>query len=230
MTKLQEQEIATLSNEKAIRLLWLGRYIERAYMSLHMLRKYHDQMIDEDEFAYRDFCQKIGIKDHYRSATDFMVSYLYDKANSDSLISMLGYANDNAVVIRKEITSETLSYLQMCISRLNECATHRLVISELQVVTDHLLAFWGSVDVRMSSATMRHVLKAGRFIESIDLHIRFGYPFERVEHLFTHLTDVANKEIYIFNENILDELSAQMTPETYRGVKTLQLLNSLFKV
>lgn len=230
MTKLQELEISTLSNDKAIRLLWLGRYMERTYFSLHQLRKYHDQMIDEDEFAYRDFCLKMGIKDQYQSATDFMVSYLYDKSNSDSLVSMLTYANDNAIVIREEITSETLSYIQLCIARLKECATHSLVISELQIVTDYLLAFWGSIDVRMANSSMRNVLKAGRLIESVDLHIRFNYSFERVNQLFGHLNDLVNKEIYIFNEDIQDQLKEQMKPDTYRDIRTLQLVNKLFKV
>ena len=58
MTKLQELEISTLSKEKAIRLLWLGRYTERAYFSLHVLRKYHDKMIDEDDTAYKMYCLK----------------------------------------------------------------------------------------------------------------------------------------------------------------------------
>ncbi|MFZ4455199.1 MAG: alpha-E domain-containing protein [Bacteroidales bacterium] len=228
MTKLQELEISTLSKEKAIRLLWLGRYTERAYFSLHVLRKYHDKMIDEDDTAYKTYCLKMGVDDKYKSATDFMVSYLYDKTNPDSLISMLSSANDNAIVLREEITSETLSYIQLCISHLNACASENLVISELQYVTDHLLAFWGSIDVRIGNSTMRNVLKAGRLIESVDLHIRFDYSFERVNQLFLPLSELVIKEKYIFNDDILEKLTAQMSKINYREVKTLQLVNQLF--
>lgn len=40
-----------LSTTKANRLFWLGRYAERVYIALHLLRKHFDLMIDEDVTA-----------------------------------------------------------------------------------------------------------------------------------------------------------------------------------
>ncbi len=228
MTKLQEFETSTISKEKSIRLLWLGRYTERAYFSLHLLRKYHDLMIDEDEDAYKIYCSKMGIENHYESASDFMSHYLYDKSNPDSLISMLTSANDNAVVLREEITSETLSYIQLAVSHFNECAKQNKDIVELQNITDYLLAFWGSIDVRIGNSSMRNVLKAGRLIESVDLHIRFDYSFDRINKLFMPLNELVVKEKYIFNDKILDKLSDQFKEDSYHEVKTLQFVNELF--
>ena len=36
----------TIPANKANRLYWLGRYTERVYISLHLLRRYYDRMID----------------------------------------------------------------------------------------------------------------------------------------------------------------------------------------
>ena len=36
----------TISATKANRLYWLGRYAERVYISLHLLRRYYDKMTE----------------------------------------------------------------------------------------------------------------------------------------------------------------------------------------
>jgi hypothetical protein len=228
-TLLHENDIASLSKEKANRLLWLGRYAERAYITLHILRKYHDRMIDEDEHAYIAYCTKMGIENQYTSASDFMNRYLYDHENPDSLFSMLNYANDNAIVLREEITSETLSYIQMAICHLHNCASQSSDINELQLITDNLLAFWGSIDARVANPSLRCVLKAGKLIESIDLHIRFGYSFDKVYQFFSPLGELISKEKSIFDEETLKRLQEQMTKIRYKELATLQSINRLFR-
>lgn len=228
MTKLQEYETATISKEKSIRLLWLGRYVERAYFTLHLLRKCHDLMIDENEHAYIDFCFKMGIENKYESAHDFMSRYLYDSDISESVFSMLINANDNGIVLREEIKSETLSYIQMAMSHIKACSLKKCDINELQNITDYLLAFWGSVDVRIGNSSMRNVIKAGRFIESVDLHIRFNYSFDRVSRLMMPLNDIVAKEKYIFNDEIASQFSMHADESCYHDLKTLQFVNQLF--
>ncbi len=228
IAKTLEKDISTISKEKASRLLWLGRYTERAYITLHLLRKYHDLMIDEDEFAYITYCEKMGIENQYRSSADFMNRYLYDRTNPDSLISMLTFANDNAIVLREEITSETLSYIQLSISHLNDCVERKCNIVDLQHITDYLLAFWGSVDARVGSSSLRCVLKAGKLMECIDLYIRFDYSFDRIYQFFIPLSDLVSKEKYIFNEEKLKHLHKSMTRNSYKDAKTLESVNGLF--
>ena len=226
----EETDITTLSKEKTSRLLWLGRYSERAYITLHLLRKYNDKMIDEDDQAYAGFCNKMGIANQYESSSDFMNRYLYDRENPDSLISMLNNANDNAIVLREEITSETLSYIQMAICHLAGCVEKRCDILELQDITDNLLAFWGSIDERIMSSSLRCVLKTGKLLESIDLHLRFDYSFVRVHSLFNALKDLIVKERLIFDEEILTRLQSLMTVSDYRSPESLLLVNRLFCV
>ena len=44
-----------ISAAKANRLYWLGRYEERVYLTLHLLRKCYDKMIDGTPEDYETF-------------------------------------------------------------------------------------------------------------------------------------------------------------------------------
>ncbi|WP_296877352.1 alpha-E domain-containing protein, partial [Thomasclavelia sp.] len=99
--------------EKANNLYWLGRYIERVFISITAYQDIFDRIIDGDEHAYHDYCKQLDIDDFYLNDAHFVTSYLYDRDNPDSLISNLLRAYDNAIVLREEITSATLSYIQL---------------------------------------------------------------------------------------------------------------------
>ena len=48
-----------ISIEKADHLFWLGRYAERVFTTLDTFMKYFDQMLDMDDEAYRNFCERL---------------------------------------------------------------------------------------------------------------------------------------------------------------------------
>ena len=99
----------TISATKANRLYWLWRYAERVYISLHLLRRYYDKMIDGLPEDYEGFYEKLDANNPYPDMESFRLGYMYDDKNPCSLISGLTAAYDNAVVLREEITSETFS-------------------------------------------------------------------------------------------------------------------------
>jgi len=218
-----------ISNTKAENLFWLGRYVQRVYIVLHLLRKYRDVMIDENETAYHSFCEKLGIADKYNSCDDFLHNYVYDKENPDSLYSMLLYASNNATLLREEIKSGTFAYIQLAINHIDNCAKDA-DIDVLQVVSDCLLAFWGSVDERMFKRDARNLVKAGKYLETLDLHIRFDYPHERVLYLTDRLEKHAEKEKVIFNQIMLYQLKNEVLKPEYDKLKVLEILKQLFAV
>jgi A predicted alpha-helical domain with a conserved ER motif. len=218
----------SISTAKATQLYWLGRYAERVYSALHQLRKHYDLMIDEDETAYLSFCDKMGIANRYHSSQDFMHSFLYDSTNPDSVINMLEHANDNAILLREVITSETLSYIQISISYMKNVELKSQNIHELQQITDYILAFWGSIDERIFSTQIRQTIKFGKWLESMDLHLRFNYPFNRIEQIYTRLLDTIEKDDYICDEIALLQMKGQITFDNYKEAQTLIVLNSLF--
>jgi uncharacterized alpha-E superfamily protein len=218
----------TISNTKAENLFWLGRYVHRVYTILHFLRKYRDVMIDENECAYKLFCEKLGIENVYTSSDDFIHNYLFDKNNRNSLISTLTVASGNAILLREEIKSETFAYIQMSICHIESCAKDS-ELNDLQSVTDYLLAFWGSVDERMYKRDVRNMIKAGKYTEALDLHIRFDYPHERILYLLNRLEKHTEKEKTIFDQILFLQLKKEIE-FPYDKVTALEMIGRLFLV
>ena len=149
----------------------------------------------------------MNINNKYDSTDDFKLGLMYDKSNEASLISCLEYANDNAIVLREELMSETLSYIQMSIVNMKKAAEKNdMNITNLQPVTDYLLAFWGSLDERIFDERVRNFLEVGRLIEYIDMHIRFNYSYSRISEAFTKLSNCVKIEEGIFNIQAMKEI------------------------
>ena len=60
-------------------LFWLGRYVERVFTTLRVFSEYYDKMIDKDENAYIDFCNKLGIENTYSYKQEFITKYLFPR-------------------------------------------------------------------------------------------------------------------------------------------------------
>lgn len=201
---------------KANRLYWLGRYVERVYISLHLLRRYYDRMIDGDPKDYEEYYKKLDINNDYTSNENFRLGQMYDPHNPCSLLSGLEAANDNGIVLREEIKSESLSYVQMSLCHIKQCAEARETnITALQPITDYLLAFFGSIDERVFDERIRGIIKMGKLVENIDLHVRFDYPFYRIEEAFESLKQQTEIEDNMFDPIILQHLNQLICEELY---------------
>ena len=205
-----------ISAIKANRLYWLGRYTERVYISLHLLRRYYDKMIDGEPKEYEEYYQKLDTSNPYPDMESFRMGYMYDDKNPCSLISGLIAANDNAIVLREEIMSETLSYVELSLSHIRKSAEKKDGnITDLQPITDYLLAFWGSVDERVFDERVRNFLRIGKLVENMDMLIRFGYPFYRIQEVYESLKLCAETEEGIFDQMILEHLDGLLEEDMY---------------
>ena len=196
-----------LSANTANRLFWLGRYAERGYLMLHLMRKAYDEVIDVPvgEKPYSDFLSKLDI---YVS-NDFTTSYqmmeqIYDPDTVTSLRSIIERMMDNAIVLRPEIYSESFSYIELCRDLIRrEADAQEMNITHLQPITDWLLAFWGSIRERVTGRVYA-LLEIGRLVEHIDMNIRFDYKHYRV----TETWDMLQK--YMVSEpDLFDPVQAQ---------------------
>ena len=161
-----------ISLEQTDRLFWLGRYSERVYTTIRLYFSSYDTMIDETTDSYKAFCQRLDIPDVYGSKEKFKELYPFDSENPDSIISNLNRAYDNAIVLREEIGSETLSYIQLAIYEMNKAKISHAPLIEMQYIIDDILAFWGIVDDKIDSEQTRNIIKAGKRIERLDLYAR----------------------------------------------------------
>ena len=163
-----------ISVEQTNRLFWLGRYSERVYTTLRLYYNSFDMMIDEITDSYTEFCRMVDIPDVYGSKEVFKENYPFDEDNPDSIFSNLNRAYDNAIVLREEIGSEALSYIQLAIYDMNKAKISRAPLIEMQRVIDNILAFWGIVDDSIDSEQVRNIIKTGKRMERIDLYARLG--------------------------------------------------------
>ena len=97
------------------RLFWLGRYSERVYTTLKLFSLSFDSLIEQNGDDHRAFCQSLEIPDIYSDKDDFIDRYPFSLEVPDSIFSNLQRAYDNAIELREEIGSETLSFVQMAI-------------------------------------------------------------------------------------------------------------------
>lgn len=169
-----------ISVEQTDRLFWLGRYSERVYTTLRLYSESFDRLIDMDSYDYAEFCRRLDIPDVYGSKEKFKESYPFDEEDTNSILSNLLRAYDNAIVLREEIGSETLSYIQLAIYDMQKARISRAPLIEMQSVIDNLLAFWGIADDIIDSEQTRNIIKAGKRVERVDLFGRLQLPVANI--------------------------------------------------
>ena len=173
-----------ISANTANQLFWLGRYAERGYLMLHLMRRAYDEVIDvpKGEDPYSEFLEKMGgYMANDMTSSYQMMNLLYDPDTVSSLHNIIERMMDNAIVLRPYIFSESFSYIELCRDHLKKMAeTKEMNITELQPITDWLLAFWGSIRERVYGHTYA-MLEVGRLIERIDMNIRFDYKHQRID-------------------------------------------------
>lgn len=169
-----------ISIEKGENLFWLGRYVERVYRTLNYLEDLYDVLIDTDETAYKAFCAALNIPDVYEDASDFMTSYFFDELNPDSVYSNLSRAYDDGILLRNTISTRSLAYIQLALDAMDAAkAEGSGALCSFEVI-DRLLAFWGSIDEYLSSGQERCLVKAGRYLERLDMQLRLGDSWETI--------------------------------------------------
>lgn len=226
-----------ISAMKANRLYWLGRYEERVYMTLHLLRQCYDKMIDGDAADYEEFWLRLDASGTYSTPDDFRLGMLYDEKNPNSIMSEMNYAKDNAILLREDIMSETLSFIEMSIAHMNKCKSQSETnITALQPITDWALAFWGSVFQRLHNQKVISLIVIGRNIEYIDMLIRFDYPFDRILQAYEEIKAYGKEVKRIFDTVIESQLDYLLTAEQYDLLdaeyknKVLKFINQLVLV
>ncbi len=216
-----------ISVEQTNRLLWLGRYSERVYTTLRLYSRSFDAMLDEKSDSYADFCRMIDIPDVYGSKQVFRQNYPFDETNPDSIFSNLDRAYDNAIVLREEIGSEALSYIQLAIYDMNKARVSRAPLIEMQRVIDNILAFWGIVDDSIDSQQVRNIIKTGKRIERVDLYARLGIARRELKREINRLVpriDRSGMEYDREKVNLLKALVEEPEINYYKIVEEVETL------
>lgn len=230
MVSNNDIEVMVVSTGKANHLYWLGRYCERVFTTLRTFFTYYDLMIDGDNEVYKKYCSAIGIPCTYTSKEDFTSRYVFDKHDENSLYSNLTKAYDNAVVIRSTLSSESLAYVEMALNILKDSKNSEHPLYALQQVIDCLLAFWGSADDFIEDDESRNIMKAGRYVERIDLYIRLKYPKAKILEEYRKLLTRLHKIHINYNTNALNMVSIIINEDELDYEQRSEAIDELAKV
>lgn len=201
-----------LSANKSNCLFWLGRYVERGYLLLHLMRRAYDEVLDLPAglIPESDLLRLL----HFSQGETFttsreMMRHLYDSANPASLKSIIGKMMDNAILLRPEIYTESFSYIELCHNLINYYSeSNDDNITDLQPITDYLLAFWGSVLERVHGRK-RNLLMIGKYVEQLDMDARYDYKLYRLKEVWGQLSYYFKNDADLFDMEqveLVDEL------------------------
>ena len=202
--------MTTISKEHSDRLYWLGRYTERAFTTLRTIQKLYDKMLDKSR-GYADYLKCFGLSDIYGNNEAFIRSFLYDGGNANSVAYSLERAYDNGVVLREEISTESLSFLQLAKDTLAKSESSKNTRLSLLPLEDQLYAFWGCVNEHIYNDEIRNIIYIGKTIERLDLYIRVKRPY-----------DAAKKEYVRLMKNL--DRAPKGTPYRYNSANYSELV------
>ncbi len=219
-----------ISLEKADHLFWLGRYTERVFTTLNTFFKYFDQMLDKDENAYKRFCESISIPDIYKDQEDFIQTYVFSDLDPNSIYSNMVRALDNAVVLRDELSSATLSYIQMALDCIEKGRDSGAILYDLQPVLDYLFAFWGCLDDNVEDEECRNLVKCGKYLERLDLYMRMDYPYKYIEKEYSKFLNRVHKIRIGYSRIELEHLSEILALKENWKDRYYEALNALWSL
>ncbi|WP_298532099.1 alpha-E domain-containing protein [uncultured Ruminococcus sp.] len=222
--------MTTISKEHSDRLYWLGRYTERAFITMKTIQKLYDKMLDRKN-AYADFLRYFGIADTYGSNETFMRSFLYDDSNTNSVAYSLERSYDNGIVLREEISTESLSFLQLAKDTLAKSESSKNTRLSLLPLEDQMYAFWGCVNEHIYNDEIRNIIYIGKTIERLDLYIRMEYPFDITQkeyiRLMKNLERAPKGTPYRYNTANYSELVKIMETEDEYKLHSKKVINCL---
>jgi len=188
------------------RLYWLGRYTERVYTTLILFSKSFDSLIEQGIDSHAEFCRALEISDIYADKDDFIAKYAFSLDDENSINSNLMRAYDNAIELRQEIGSDTLSYIQMAVYEMRNAEKSDAPLLNFQTVADCLLAFWGCVDDQIDDENTRNIIKIGKRVERLDLYARLRRPKADIEREIFRLAGRIDRTELIYNHSTIQRL------------------------
>lgn len=219
-----------ISLEKVDNLIWLGRYSERVYLTIKEFFVSYDRMIEDPDF-YVKYCEDFRIPNVYSDMDDFVHKYVQDKHNPSSLLASLNKAYDNCIVLRNELGTETMAYLEMSLNELSEIEDFNSFIIDLQGVLDHILAFWSCLDDDVENYEVRNLIKLGKRLERFDIYLRLHKPVDTLvkacdmlEHRLGKSYVPYNKEGFLVLKDMLNKPDAEGNIDYNKAITLVESL------
>lgn len=225
--------MGTISLEHGDHLYWLGRYTERVFTTLKALQTLYDKMIDKNH-GYEEYLAYFGLSSVYANNREFIRSFLYDSSNPNSVAFSLERAYDNGIVLREEISTEALSFLQLAKDTLLKSEGSKNTRLSLLPLEDLLFGFWGCIADSVYDDEIKNIIYCGKSVERLDLYLRMKYPFPEVEKEFIRLCKrlrhVPKNTPYRYNTKYLSHLVEIISTQDAYDQNSQKAIDSLARL
>lgn len=168
-------------------IYWLGRYTERVLTTLKVFMDVYDSQLDSN-FDYAKYCSDLDIYNGFSSISDFCQRYAFDRSYASSIISSMNRSYDNAIMLRETIGSDSLSYIELALRRMEDAQYSQTPALVFQKVIDNIMAFKGQVFDSIADHNVRHILLAGLTLERLDMYLRLNMNEDKVNFECRRLT------------------------------------------
>ena len=200
------------------------RYVAEKDMFFGARRRNLEIELDMDNGVLINGIPRQGFKD------DFSRRYCFDEENPNSIYSNLMRAYDNAIVLREEIGSETLAYIQLAVYAMNRAKTSDAPLIQLQRVRDNIVAFWGIVDDSIDSESIRSIIKFGKRLERIDLYSRMRMESAEIRREMNRFNFRINRTGLRYNKRKLAHLNYLVEVNALDYETIIRELETLFEL
>lgn len=180
----QLHPLALITASKADNLFWLGRYTERVYTTLVRFFPFYDRVMDTNVDAFRPLAEALDLPTDFEDFDAFINSFLYDKSDPNSVKFAVTAAFNNGVILRPELTSALVQYLELALGSIADAAAKNEVAENIfkqRDVADYMLAFWGGIENSPVDASLKALIFIGKYLERLDLYTRFKVPMPLLE-------------------------------------------------
>lgn len=165
-------------------LYWLGRYLERIENHARLIDvDYHTQTSheDRDQYPWKELMETIGNisdfqnKKHNFTESDVLSTIVFDKDNSNSIISCVANARVNTQTVRERLPSEMWDAINGFYLWLNSRKLHDLLLyphTFFEQIKNQTSLFQGIATSTMLRGPEWHMLQAGKYLERAENTLR----------------------------------------------------------
>ena len=140
--------------------------------------------MDTDVDAFRPFARALDLPEDFQDFDAFIRAFLYDGDNPDSVRSAIQAAFNNAVILRPELSSRLLQYIELAVANITSAAQEAAEARDIyrqRDIADDMLAFWGGIEDSDADRTLKAFVFLGKYLERLDLYTRLGMPAARMD-------------------------------------------------
>lgn len=187
-------------------------------------------MMDAGPDAFRPLAHALDLPENFDNLDEMVHNLLYNEQDPGSVISAVRAAFNNATILRPELGTRLMQYLELAMAHIEDAARHNENTSDrysdlfdYRDISDDLLAFWGGIENSPADPAFKALLFLSKYVERIDLYTRFAlsedYLDAPLRKLATYTTSLATASLPESIAEGMRQLASELPLRGYTAVE-----------